>query len=50
MLLMQTSPPQEPSLEQNLDLVLYIIDLKNRLDACNADKAALRDWQTRLKK
>lgn len=45
---METALPKTPALKQNLDLVLYILDLQKRLSACNADKAALRDWQQRL--
>lgn len=48
MLLIETTAPQNPKLEKNLDLVLYILDLQSRLDACNADKAALREWQLQL--
>lgn len=43
-LLLETAPPKAPRLEQNLDLLLYLLDLQSRLESCNADKTALRAW------
>lgn len=48
LLLMETPLPESPVLERNLDLVLHILDLRERLEACNADKTALRDWHTQM--
>lgn len=49
LLLLETEAAPRPVPGQNLDLVLHILHLQSRLEACNADKAALRQWRGGLK-
>lgn len=43
-------PPPELRGNTNADLLDWALELQAELEACNADKAALRQWQSNNKK